>query len=188
MNACPRCGEDIGLGQEYCLECGARIPGPHPHDSRRDPGKGWVRRALLALVVAVAGAAVAVAATTETGGAPGLLTATGGFASAPVETGSEDGGATAGIVEWPATREGWTIALATLPQSGGKKSATARAREARRGGLESVGVVDTSLFASLHPGYWLVFSGVYSSEAEATSSLPPARKFARTAVVRHVVP
>jgi hypothetical protein len=51
-----------------------------------------------------------------------------------------------------------------------------------------VGLLDTSLFASLHPGYWLVFSGVYSSEAEATSSLEPARKFARTAVVRRIVP
>ena len=188
MNACPRCGEDIGLGQEYCLECGARIPGPHPHDAGRDPGRGWVRRALLGLLVAVAGAAVAVAATTETGGQPKLLTATGGFASAPAETGTDDGGAPAGIVEWPATQEGWTIALATLPQSGGKKAATARAREARGSGLETVGLLDTSLFASLHPGYWLVFSGVYSSEAEATSSLPPARRFARTAVVRHIVP
>jgi hypothetical protein len=146
-----------------------------------------VRRALLGLVVAIAGAAVAVAATTETGGAPELLTATGGFASAPADTGSQDGGAP-GIVEWPPTQEGWTIALATLPQSGGKKAATARAREARGSGLETVGLLDTSLFASLHPGYWLVFSGVYSSEAEATSSLEPARKFARTAVVRHVVP
>ena len=145
-------------------------------------------RALLGLVVAVAGAAVAVAATTETGGTPEMLTATGGFASAPAETGSDDVGSQAGIVEWPATQEGWTIALATLPQPGGKKAATARAREARAGGLETVGLLDTSLFASLHPGYWLVFSGVYSSEAEATSSLEPARKFARTAVVRHIVP
>jgi hypothetical protein len=33
-----------------------------------------------------------------------------------------------------------------------------------------------------------VFSGVYSSEAEATSVLEDARKASRTAVVRHVVP
>jgi hypothetical protein len=33
-----------------------------------------------------------------------------------------------------------------------------------------------------------VFSGVYSSEAEATSSLDDARKGSRTAVVRRVVP
>jgi hypothetical protein len=50
-----------------------------------------------------------------------------------------------------------------------------------------VGVIDTSLYASLHPGYWLVFTGVYTSEAEATSSLRAARAFARTAGVRRVV-
>ena len=99
MSTCPRCGEDIGPGQEYCLECGARVPGPHPLDAGRDPGRGWVRRALLGLVVAVAGAAVAVAATTETGGTE-MLTATGGFASAPAETGSVDVGSQAAIAEW----------------------------------------------------------------------------------------
>jgi hypothetical protein len=190
MSACPRCGENIGLGQEYCLECGARIPGPSTHGFRQDPGRGWVRRALVGLVVAVAGAAVAVAATEETGGSPALLTATGGFARAPAEeTGApSSGGGQAAILEWPPTQDGWTIALATIPQAEGKKRATSRAREALRSGLETVGVLDTSRYASLHPGYWLVFSGVYGSEAEATSSLQPARAFARTAVVRRIVP
>jgi hypothetical protein len=189
MTACPRCGEDIGLGQEYCLECGTRIPGPHPHGFGQDPGRGWVRRALLALVVAVAGAAVAVAATGEAGGDPALLTATGGFATAPTaQTEPGPTGGRAPIADWPATQEGWTIAVATLPQAGGREAAVARAREARRSGLEGVGILDTSRYASLHPGYWLVFTGVYSSEAEATSSLPTARAFARTAAVRRVVP
>jgi hypothetical protein len=49
-------------------------------------------------------------------------------------------------------------------------------------------VLDSSRFASLHPGYWIVFSGVYSSEAEATSALEDARAAARTSVVRHIVP
>lgn len=190
MNACPRCGEDIGLGQEYCLECGTRIPGPHPHGFGVDPGRGWVRRALVGLAVAIAGTAIAVAATGETRGSAELLTATGGFASAPTtDPGSAPTeGSGRAIAEWPPTQEGWTIALATLPQAAGKERATARAREARGSGLETVGVLDTSRYASLHPGYWLVFSGVYGSEAEATSSLQPARAFARTAAVRRIVP
>lgn len=190
MTACPRCGEHIGLGQEFCLECGARIPGPQVRDPGRDPGRGWVRRTLVGLAAAVAGAAVAIAATSRTNGEDQLLTATGGFATTPA-TGTDSGptgGSRAGLVDWPATQEGWTIAVATLPQAGGKKPATARAREAGRSGLETVGILDTSRYASLHPGYWLVFAGVYSSEAEATSSLPPARAFARTAVVRRIVP
>jgi hypothetical protein len=63
----------------------------------------------------------------------------------------------------------------------------ARARQARRRGVTSVGVLDSSRFASLHPGYWLVFAGIYGSEAEATSALRAARNFARTAGVRRIV-
>jgi hypothetical protein len=189
VSTCPRCGEDVGLGQEYCLECGTRIPGPHLHGGQ-DPGRGWVGRALIGLAVAAAGAAVAVAAANETSGDTRILTATGGFASAPATaTGTAPtGGPRTRIADWPALEDGWTIALASVPQAQGKKAATARARAARADGLETVGILDTSRYASLHPGYWLVFTGVYGSEAEATSSLGPAREFARTAVVRRVVP
>ena len=55
-------------------------------------------------------------------------------------------------------------------------------------GLTAVGLLDSSRYASLHPGYWIVFSGIYASEAEATSALEDARRFARTATVRRVVP
>jgi hypothetical protein len=83
---------------------------------------------------------------------------------------------------------GWTIALATIPQTKGRQVAVTRARRARGTGLSAVGILDSSLFASLHPGYWIVFSGIYASEAEATSALERARKFTRAATVRHVVP
>ena len=92
------------------------------------------------------------------------------------------------MAEWPVDEEGWTIALAALPQTAGRAAALRRARAARKKGLPQVGVLDSSRFASLHPGYWMVFSGVYSSEAEATSALEDARSASRTAVVRHVVP
>jgi hypothetical protein len=93
-----------------------------------------------------------------------------------------------GVAEWPTDEEGWTIALTALPQTKGRAAALARARAARRRGLPQVGVLDSSSYASLHPGYWIVFSGVYSSEAEATSALEDARAASRAAVVRHVVP
>ena len=74
------------------------------------------------------------------------------------------------------------------PPVGGKQAAVARARSARDADLPSVGLLDTSQYASLHPGYWLVFTGIYTSEAEATSALQAARSFTRTAGVRRVVP
>jgi hypothetical protein len=91
------------------------------------------------------------------------------------------------VLDWPAGQEGWTVVLASIPQTGGRQAAVARARQARRRGLASVGILDSSRYASLHTGYWIVFSGIYSSEAEATSALEPARAFARTANVRRIV-
>jgi hypothetical protein len=155
------------------------------------PDRGWVKRALLALVVAAAGGAAAVAAAGgRNDGTAHVLTATGGFASvpttntvaAPGEVGSS------GIGSWPSARNGWTIALVSLPQTQGRKRVVVEARRARKAGLPDVGILDSSAYASLHPGYWIVFSGVYTSQAEATSALQGAREFSRSASVRSVVP
>lgn len=166
------------------------MPGPGVLARGGDPARGWIRRTLVGLVVAVAGVAAAVAATGGTTGDTTLVTALGGFATSPsTETltspGADD---RTGVVEWPIGQSGWTIALATLPQSDGKQAAVAKARSARKAGLSAVGVLDTSQYASLHPGYWLVFTGNYTSEAEATSALQAARSFARAAGVRRIVP
>ena len=190
MNSCPRCGAQAAAGQEYCLECGVRLPGPGALGARRGVRSGWVIRATLALVVALAGAALAVAATNTGNDTARLVTATGGFATLPASTTlpPPSEGSAAGIAEWPAGDDGWTIALATLPQTDGRRVAVARARIAAKRGLAPVGILDSSQYASLHPGYWVVFTGVYGSEAEATSDLQPARRFARTATVRRIVP
>jgi hypothetical protein len=189
VNHCPRCGEAFADGQEYCVECGLRLPGPDALGLTRDVGRGWVQRSLVGLVVAVVGGVVAIAATGESGGAGKLLTATGGFATTPQSGLTTPGAVTSSkAVEWPLGQEGWTITLVSLPQTGGKKDALTRARKARKQGLPTVGVLDSSRYASLHPGYWVVFSGVYSSEAEATSDLEAARAFTRTASVRRIVP
>lgn len=185
MTTCPRCSEPLAAGQEYCLTCGARLREP-----QRIGGTpaSWIVRALATGVVALVGAAAAIALTAgETGGA-NLTTALGGFATAPGGQGGEPPVSPSGVAEWPTDQDGWTIALAAIPQSSGRAVAVARARTARTRGLPQVGVLDSSRYASLHPGYWIVFSGVYASEAEATSALETARRASRTAVVRRVVP
>ena len=188
MIMCPRCGEAAASGQEYCLECGARLAGAWA-ESSRDPGSAWLARALVAALVALAGTAVAIAATDERGVGVDLTTAIGGFTTAPTSTtlpGPSEEGAT-GVGDWPVGVDGWTIVLASLPQTEGRRAADGRAERARARGLIDVGVLDSSRYASLHPGYWVVFSGVYASEAEATSALESARRASRTAAVRHVV-
>jgi hypothetical protein len=188
VNHCPRCGERLAEGQAYCVECGLRVPGPDALGVASDAGRGWIQRSLLAFVVAVIGATAAVAVTGGNGGSAATLTATGGFATTPT-AGAQ--GATSGstkVVDWPAGQDGWTITIASLPQTGGRKVALTRAQQAAKSGLRTVGVLDSSRYASLHPGYWVVFSGIYATEAEATSDLEAARGFARSASVRRIVP
>ena len=46
----------------------------------------------------------------------------------------------------------------------------AAAAHAARAGLPQVGVLDSARFASLHPGYYVVFAGVYDSLADAQTA------------------
>ena len=66
VTACPRCGGGAAVGQEYCLECGLRLPGA----SRLGPAPASPRQVMLPLlvaaVVAIAGAAAAIALTRDT--------------------------------------------------------------------------------------------------------------------------
>ena len=63
-----------------------------------------------------------------------------------------------------------------------------QAQKARDGGLRRVGVLDSSRFASLHPGYYVIFQGVYADEAEASSALQRARAVFPSAYQREIVP
>ena len=78
--------------------------------------------------------------------------------------------------------------LLSVPQANGRPAAAERAEEARDGGLRRVGILNSSRFASLHPGYYVVFHGVFDSEAEATSALQRARGVFRLAYVRQITP
>jgi hypothetical protein len=178
---CPRCGEDVAAGQEYCLECGLRLVGV----SRLEPPPADGRRVVIALVVAAVvaagGAALAITLTRDSTTAALIATATGGsqVAAAPVV-------ATTHLEQWPARTSAWTNILVSVPKVDGRDAAVARAEQARRRGLRRVGVLDSSRFASLHPGYWMVFAGVYSSQPEAASRLREARAVQRGARTQRV--
>ena len=78
--------------------------------------------------------------------------------------------------------------LLSLPQANGLAAATAKAAEARRAGLRRVGVLDSGRYASLHPGYYVLFFGVFDSEAEAASALQRARAVFPAAYQREIIP
>jgi len=183
VTGCPRCGEGVAAGQEYCLECGLRLPGvtrlgPVPTSPRK-----LVVPLLLAAVVAVCGTAAAIALTRDAATATPIFTATGGSDVVPTSTVTA-----AGLAEWPAGTSAWTNILVSVPKVDGRDAAVARAEQARRRGLRGVGVLDSSRYPSLHPGYWVVFAGVYPSEPEAASRLRAARAVQRGARIGRVSP
>ena len=206
LDACPRCEAGVEIGQEYCVECGARLPLPrgvlpalagawrtrvpwYPGD--------WIWTALGLLVVAAAGATAAVAATedAEPRALPLVATfdrpvpveerrrqATSTPAPAERDTPASARERTTGrrtsrpitLVQWPIGQTAYTVVLASLPADGGIAAARAQARRAGRAGLRQVGVLESSRHASLHPGYYVVFSGVYDSLEDAQAAVPNA--------------
>jgi hypothetical protein len=77
------------------------------------------------------------------------------------------------MVPWP-PRDGWTVVLQSIPTTSGRARAVQTARRALAAGLQQVGVLDSANYSSLHPGYYVVFTGIYGSNAEAQRHLAAA--------------
>ena len=176
IKVCRACGAPAERGQEYCLECGNRIL-----PARRPPVlAAWVVPALVALAVATCGAAAAIASTHDhkekgTRTSVALSPLQPAPAPKPEHPATTPTKPTAGkLIAWPATN-GYTIVLATIPLASGATAAKAKASFALRKGLQRVGVLVSSSYPSLQPGYYIVFSGVYPSLAEAQSDLDTAK-------------
>jgi hypothetical protein len=224
---CPNCGAPHDVYQEYCLECGRRLPGASSGDRygeiwRRDsPVWLWAALAALLLVALVSGAVVALAATddgkssepgtsipvvsttpsaTSTVGVvtqPGTITinppttttlgtttfSTTTFGTTTFGTTTTNGG----NVTWPPNKHGFTVVLKSVPTSQGRSPAEAAADKARTNGLPEVGILNSTDFSSLNPGYYVTFSGTYDTQSQAQTALPDARsKGFPTAYVREV--
>ena len=224
--ACPRCGSPYEPLQEYCLECGLRLPlaeGTIVTLSsawrRRVPWYpgDWIWPVLLLLLVAALGGLIAylatadqdtkrtVIATTETGAAtttattpttPTLTTpTTATTATTPPTTLTQapppppPPPSSSALVSWPSGTSGYTTVLQSIPITQGKAVAVAFAKRASAAGLTQVGYLDSSQFSSLHPGFYVVFSGIYDSSQEAESNTSTAASSGfPSAYPRQVVP
>jgi hypothetical protein len=222
---CPRCGTPYEPFQEYCLECGLRLPvagGIVPVLAtawrRRVPWYpgDWIWPVLGALIVAALAGAIAILVTTDNGSptkttaatGPPVPGGTGTIAPAPpagtntsslptptipatTETTAPEPPppppAQTELIEWPQGQNGWTIVLASIPQSAGRGGATRVGRDALAAGLTDVGVLDSSEFSSLHPGYFVVFSGIFNSESEARAALDTAKGSYPQAYARQII-
>jgi hypothetical protein len=215
---CPRCGVGYEPLQEYCLECGSRLPtnrgvvGVLASAWQRRfawyPGD-WIWPVLLFAVLTVLATTAAVAAnsarersepvilaivpsvTVGPGAPQGTLpvpSAPAHLPSAPAPTFTTGPLPTPPgppstvpappkpnvLAFWPSGQSGWTDVLESLPATGGRPNAVARARQAKRKGLADVGVLVSSQYSSLHPGYFVVFAGIYRTAAEASAGLAAA--------------
>jgi hypothetical protein len=156
----------------------------------------WIWPVLLFLLIAVAGAAAAIVLADAGAGNSTLVATQSGVPHSPttapptatvalpsVPTGTPSGApptptapppatTTAprpgALTAWPAGQNGYTVVLESIPaSSSGRALALERARAASRTGLPQVGVLDSSRYSSLHPGYSVVFSGIYDSRGQA---------------------
>lgn len=212
---CPRCGAARAPEQEYCVECGLRLPSVTGRQAAFR--RWWVRRfgwypgdwawlSVLTLGVAVAGATAAIAITQHRHVHHDTTVVTPPVTVVLHPTTSATTPATAGshtttartttpatprprtrAEAWPAGKSGWTIVLVSYPSANGRPSAQQTAARALRAHLPDVGILDSSDYASLQPGYLVVFTGVYTSQAGAESAVTTAHAAGFTgAYVRQV--
>jgi hypothetical protein len=195
MSACPHCGATRRREGDYCLDCGRplRIP-TRAQAFRTRVSSSSVWPLVSVLVLAAAGALVAIAVSRGDDGEATLVatnlparttqprlpvfgTETIATTLPPIVTTAPP--ATTGprrtaLTEWTLPG-GYTLVLASIPQVNGRASAVQIARRALTQGLSDVGVLDSRDFAELQPGYFVVFSGVYTSNAEAAGNIAAAR-------------
>ena len=177
---CPRCGAELRPEQEWCLNCGAGV------GARVATPRGWrwplaIVGGLLALtliafalaLVELAGDAETVATPTPTPPAAATpaptSTAAPSTTSDPSQIPPASGGtaATPQVSDWPAGKTGYTV---VLESSSSKAAADARAKELAGQNIP-VGVLDSSGYASLTQDRYVVFSGQYTTRAEARVAL-----------------
>jgi hypothetical protein len=137
---------------------------------------------IVTLIAATGGAVAAIAATRDEGAAPPPIVVTGGSVTVTTPAAGPK------LSEWPANTDAWTIVLQSVPKAKGRAGAVAVAEAARQRGLLRVGVLDSGRFASLHPGYWTVYTGVYETQPDANGALQQARAVVKTARVQRIAP
>jgi hypothetical protein len=173
-DACTRCGAALATGQEYCVECGQRR-------LARPRTVHWLWPVAAAALLAAGGAAAAIAAGGDDAGSSTIVALT-PLRPAPAPAGQP----AAQLRSWPPGRNGYTVVLTAVPTTAGPEAARTRALAAAAAGVPDVGVLASSRYSSLHPGYWLVFSGVYRTLDEALAALPEAVRHARRAYAQQI--
>ena len=92
------------------------------------------------------------------------------------------------LTRWRPDERAETIVLHSVPVARGLAEARKEAKRAQAAGLRHVGVLVSSHFRSLDPGYYVVFSGAYRDASAAGPALTRALAVYPAAYVREVSP
>ena len=201
--ACAECGSPLAADQRYCLECGTRRGDPRLDYAKylnngangadgppagpagsgaKQPGSGrdWTPFVLVGLVAGL-GMMLAIGVLIGKGGSgsdqatPQVVQVSG----TGTETGSGSNLPTADTAfksDWPSGKEGFTVEIGTLAKQGTTaEQVDAQKSEASDKGAPDVGALDSDDYGSLPSGNYVIYSGVYDTEADATKALKPLK-------------
>ncbi len=102
------------------------------------------------------------------GSAPPIDSPTDGSDTTDTSAPGTDPTNTGSTGDWPAGKDGWTVIVAGYPTA---ERATQRSVDVQEDGFDDSGVLFSTDFQSLCPGFHVVFSGVFDSEAQAKGRL-----------------
>jgi hypothetical protein len=125
-----------------------------------------------------------VSGSTKKASAPQVISV-GGAAGGPATASASAGPKFTG--DWPAGKDGYTVELKALSKTGTQPDAVAAAKsDAQSKGAAKVGALDSDSYPSLAGGQYVVYSGVYKTQAEAAKALNGLKKSFPQAKVIHV--
>ncbi len=193
---CPACLSPMRSDQRYCLECGERLavdeipPPPGGGSAFANRSTSLLAIAAVALIVIGVGlgwvalrdpnlgdtpdATVTATVITDTVITDTIITdtiitdtvITETIITATVITVTSPSGAT-----WPVGKSGYAVILASKDSATFTEAdAQIIAGDATAAGVPMVGVLDSSQFSTLNPGYWAVFSGPYTTLNQAVTA------------------
>ena len=193
---CAACGTPLAADQRYCLNCGTRraglrtpsqaypppslanggAPTAPPRDRSNDVSPlGAVLGVALLGGMLLIGVLLGRGSDDSSQTSPSVVTV-GGEASTPGAAASavpeSEAPAAEVVSDWPLNQDGWTVELGTLPKDGTTVAdVDSTKRDLVAQGVEEVGVVDSDLYPGLPAGSYVVYSGVFDTEAEAKAAL-----------------
>ncbi len=205
---CSSCGSAIAHDQRYCLECGERLapvsgfllgrpqdgtsasPPAAPPDAPPAAGEKAPRSNVLGVLGGVGLLLLAMGVGVLIGRAGNSKPAP---AKAQVITEQAPAASTGAAAteasftsDWPTSRSGYTVQLSTIPSSSTVAAVSAAKTAATAKGAPAVGALASSEFSSLPSGSYVIYSGDYSSGAQAKKALAGLRHKFPAAKVIHV--